>query len=119
MLICLKIDFFSFFNCKFYISLKILISFIIKRFVRFLSTFHNPNTEKYGTYYSIVLVVIIGTVLVQNLGLIHMSPIEGGAVFIEGFVSLVMLARHSKTKECFPHYISKLKFMSKLSITNS
>ncbi|MCV0372591.1 MAG: hypothetical protein K5793_03460 [Nitrosarchaeum sp.] len=87
--------------------------------MRFLSTLHNPNTERYGIYYSVVLVAVIGTVLVQNLGLIHMSPIEGGAVFIEGFVSLVMLARHSKTRECFPHHISKLKFMSKLSVANS
>ena len=83
-----------------------------------LSTFHNPNTERYGIYYSVVLIAIIGTILVQNFGIIHMSPIEGIAVFVEGFISLIMLSRHSKTKEYFPHHISKIKHIYKSSISN-
>ena len=84
----------------------------------FLKTLHNPNTERYAAYYSIVLITVIGTIIVQTFGLIHLSSIEGGALFFEGFVSLVMLSRHSKTQEHFPHYMSKLKSITRLSLPN-
>ena len=87
-------------------------------FMRFLKTLHDPNTERYATYYSIVLIAVIGTIFVQTFGLIHISPIEGVALFFEGFVSLVMLSRHSKTKEMFPIHLTKLKSKVKLSISN-
>ena len=86
--------------------------------MKIFKMFHNPDTERYAIYYSIVLTVIIGTVLVQNFGLIHVSPIEGTAVFAEGFICSVMLARHSRTKENFPHHISKLKQVVKLPFSN-
>ena len=86
--------------------------------MKFLKTLHNPNTERYATYYSIVLIAVIGTIFVQNFGLIHISPIEGGALFFEGFISLVMLSRHKKTQENFPQYMLKLKSITKLSLPN-
>lgn len=86
--------------------------------MKIFKIFHNPDTEKYAIYYSIVLVVIMGTVLVQNFGLIHVSPIEGIALFAEGFICLIMLARHSRTKEQFPNHMSKLKQMVKLPFSN-
>lgn len=87
--------------------------------MKIFKMFHNPDTEKYAVYYSIVLVVIIGTVLVQNFGLIHVSPIEGTALFAEGFISLVMLARHSRTKEHFPYHMSKFKKIMQLPFSNA
>ena len=86
--------------------------------MKFLKTLHDPTTEKYAKYYSIVLIAVIGTIIVQNFEIIHISPIEGGALFFEGFVSLVMLSRHSKTKEMFPIHLTKLKSKVKLSISN-
>lgn len=84
----------------------------------FLKTLHNPNTDRYAAYYSIVLITVIGTIIMQTFGFIHLSPIEGGALFFEGFISLVMLSRHSKTQEHFPHHMYKLKSITKLSFSN-
>ena len=86
--------------------------------MKIFKMFHNPDTERYAIYYSIVLVVIIGTVLVQNFGLIHVSPVEGTAIFAEGFICLIMLARHSRTKENFPQHLSKLKEIVKSPFSN-
>ena len=79
------------------------------RSVKILEIFHNPNSERYALYYSIVLIVVVATILIQSFGLIEMSPIEGIAVFFEGFVSLIMLSRHTRTKESFPQHISKIR----------
>lgn len=87
--------------------------------MKIFKMFHNPDTEKYAIYYSIVLVAIIGTVMVQNFGLIHVSPIEGTALFAEGFISLIMLARHSRTKEQFPQHMSKFKKIMQLPFSNA
>lgn len=86
--------------------------------MQFLKTLHNPTTERYATYYSIVLIAVMGTIFMQIFGLIHISTIEGGALFFEGFASLVMLSRHSKTQENFPRHISKLKSLTRLSRSN-
>jgi len=61
-----------------------------------------------------MLIVVVATVLIQNFGLIKMSPVEGIAVFFEGFISLIMLSRHTRTKKYFPQHISKIRNIRKI-----
>ena len=73
--------------------------------MKFFTLFHNPRTEKYAYYYSIVLIIVSTTIIMENLQIINLSIIEMGIIFGEGFFSLVMLARHENTKKQFERYL--------------
>ena len=73
--------------------------------MKFFTLFHNPRTEKYAYYYSIILITVSATIIMENLQIINLSIIEMGIIFGEGFFSLVMLARHENTKKQFERYL--------------
>lgn len=76
--------------------------------VKFFTSFHNPRTKKYAYYYSIVLIIVSATIIMENLQIIRLSVIEMGIIFGEGFFSLVMLARHEDTKKQFGRYLYQI-----------
>lgn len=89
-------------------TLKFFILFSNKSNVNLLKALHDPEHEKYALYYVFVLAIIAGFVIAMSLGLVDVSPIEGGAVFFEGFASLYMLSRHKKTQIDFPIHLTKI-----------
>ena len=81
--------------------------------MKFLSLFHDPKTQKYTLYYSIVLIIVTATVLFTTLEYIHQTIIQGIATFFEGFFSLFMLARNDKVGKAFLFHLTQIKNISK------
>lgn len=59
---------------------------------------YDKESQKYAVFYSAVLLLISGVLLLFIFNLIKFSFVEPLALFFEGFVSLYMLCRHKKTR---------------------
>ena len=76
--------------------------------MKILSSLHDPKRERYAVYYSVILLIVIIGVSLFVTGVFHISPIEGGLMFFEGFVALFMLTRHEKVSMSFSKHLSQL-----------
>jgi hypothetical protein len=80
--------------------------------MKFMSSFHNRKTKRYVTYYTVVLVAVVGTVVYTTITQIHQSPLQSIATFFEGFFSLFMLGRSELVEKSFLSHLSHArKFM--------
>jgi hypothetical protein len=66
--------------------------------MKLFSSLYDIESPKYAVFYSVVLLLISGMLLLFIFNLIKFSLVEPLALFFEGFVSLYMLCRHKKTK---------------------
>ncbi len=66
--------------------------------MRLFSALYDRESQKYAVFYSVILLVISGTLLLFIFNLIKFSLVEPLALFFEGFVSLYMLCRHKNTQ---------------------
>jgi hypothetical protein len=66
--------------------------------MKLFSALYDRESQKYAVFYSVVLILISGILLLFIFNLVKFSPVEPLALFFEGFVSLYMLCRHKKTK---------------------
>lgn len=65
--------------------------------MKLFSSLYDSESQKYAIFYSAVLILISGVLLLFIFNLIKFSLVEPLALFFEGFVSLYMLCRHKKT----------------------
>ncbi len=80
------------------------------------ASIHDRKSKRYAIYYSVVLVVIMGTVAFETLQIIHQAPIQAAATFWEGFFSLFMLGRHEKVGNSLLSHLAKAKQIPRLSL---
>ena len=73
------------------------------------SSLYSPKNHKYVAYYSTVLLTVIIAVVIININLVNLSPIEKGALIFEGYFSLFMPVRDEKVGKAFFSHISSLK----------
>ncbi|HEV2193486.1 MAG TPA: hypothetical protein VGR54_07720 [Nitrosopumilaceae archaeon] len=66
--------------------------------MKLFASLHNPQSRKYGIYYSIVLSSISIILILEGLRLCHLSMAEHIGTFFEGFFSLYMISRHEFAK---------------------
>lgn len=66
--------------------------------MKLFSALYDKNSQKYAVFYSVILLLISGVLLLFIFNLIKFSLVEPLALFFEGFASLYMLCRHKKTK---------------------
>ena len=77
--------------------------------MRFLPSFHNPETKWYSTYYTIVLVAVTGVVILNIFQIMHQNILQNLATFFEGYFSLFMLIRNEKVGSGFLKHITCIK----------
>ncbi len=65
--------------------------------MKLFSALYDRESQKYAIFYSAVLLLISGVLLLFIFNLMQFSLVEPLALFFEGFVSLYMLCRHKKT----------------------
>jgi hypothetical protein len=81
--------------------------------MRIFSSFQNPKTKRYATYYSVVLVIVSGTILFSMFQVIHLNLLQNVMTFFEGFFSLYMLNRNKIVRTAFLSHIFKAKAIIK------
>lgn len=79
--------------------------------MKLLSSLHNPKHNRYVSYYCTVLVIILITGSLMNLGMIKVSFLETSMLYFEGFSSLFMLVRNERVGNAFLTHISKLQVL--------
>ncbi|TLX83417.1 MAG: hypothetical protein E6L00_01085 [Thaumarchaeota archaeon] len=62
--------------------------------MKLLTSLHNPQSRKYGIYYSVVLASISIILTLEGMSMVHLSITEHVGTFFEGFFSLYMISRH-------------------------
>ncbi len=62
--------------------------------MRLFASLHNPQSRKYGIYYSVVLTSISIILTLEGLSMVHLSITEHVGTYFEGFFSLYMISRH-------------------------
>ena len=62
--------------------------------MKLLASLHNPQSRKYGIYYSVVLASISIILTLEGMSMVHLSMTEHVGTFFEGFFSLYMISRH-------------------------
>ena len=72
------------------------------------SSLYSPKNHKYAACYSAVLLTVIIPVVIININLINLSPIEKGALIFEGYFSLFMLVHDEKVGKAFFSHLSPL-----------
>ena len=84
--------------------------------MKYFSSIHDRKSRKYVIYYSIVLVGVMATVVIETFQFIHQPPIQGTMTFFEGFFSLFMLSRHEKVGSALLSHLSQARHLPKLSL---
>jgi len=84
--------------------------------MKLLSSWHNPKSNRYVVYYSIVLVIVFATGILRTAGIIYMSPIEFAGLNFEGFMSLFMLVRNEKVGNAFLLHLSKMHIVRGIAL---
>jgi hypothetical protein len=74
--------------------------------MKLMSSIHNRKTKRYVTYYTLVLVVVVGTVVYTTITQVHQSPLQSIGTFFEGFFSLFMLSRSEIVEKSFVSHLS-------------
>lgn len=80
---------------------------------------HNPKAKRYAVYYSIVLVVVSGTVVFTTLQYVHQNILQGVMTFFEGFFSLFMLIRNDEVGKAFLSHLSSMRSFIKSQLSLS
>jgi hypothetical protein len=62
--------------------------------MKLFASLHNPQSRKYGIYYSVVLASISIILTLEGVNMVHLSVTEHVGTFFEGFFSLYMISRH-------------------------
>jgi len=62
--------------------------------MKLFASLHNPQSRKYGIYYSVVLASISIILTLEGMSMVHLSLTEHVGTFFEGFFSLYMISRH-------------------------
>jgi len=62
--------------------------------MKLFASLHNPQSRKYGIYYSVVLASISIILTLEGMSMVHLSITEHVGTFFEGFFSLYMISRH-------------------------
>lgn len=70
---------------------------------------HNPKAKRYAIYYSVVLVIVTGTVVFTTLQYVHQNVLQGVMTFFEGFFSLFMLVRNEEVGKAFLVHLSGIR----------
>ena len=63
--------------------------------MKLFASLHNPQTRKYGIYYSVVLSSISVILILEWMNLVHLTIVEHLSTYFEGFFSLYMISRHN------------------------
>lgn len=80
--------------------------------MKFLSSFHNPKTRWYSTYYTGVLVVVTIVVALTTFQIIHQNILQNSMTFFEGFFSLFMLVRNEQVGNAFLRHVTCVKSLT-------
>ena len=62
--------------------------------MKLFASLHNPQSRKYGIYYSVVLASISIILTLEGMSMVHLSITEHVGTYFEGFFSLYMISRH-------------------------
>ena len=62
--------------------------------MKLFASLHNPQSRKYGIYYSVVLASISLILTLEGMSMVHLSITEHVGTYFEGFFSLYMISRH-------------------------
>jgi len=62
--------------------------------MKLFASLHNPQSRKYGIYYSVVLACISIILILEGMSMVHLSITEHVGTYFEGFFSLYMISRH-------------------------
>ena len=72
-------------------------SYILKSYkmnMKLFASLHNPQSRKYGIYYSVVLASISVILILEGINMIHLTAAEHFSTYFEGFCGLYMISRH-------------------------
>ena len=71
--------------------------------MKLLAVLKDTKSRKYGIYYCIVLAGISLALLLEGLGLFHLSDMQHMSTYFEGLFSLVMFSRNDMGKSFLRH----------------
>lgn len=80
--------------------------------MKFFSSFHNPKTRWYSTYYASILVIVTITEILTMFQIIHQNILQNGLIFFEGFFSLFMLVRNEQVGNAFLRHVKYVKSLA-------
>jgi hypothetical protein len=80
--------------------------------MKIFSSFHNPKTRWYGTYYASILVIVTITEILTMFQIIHQNILQNALIFFEGFFSLFMLVRNEQVGNAFLRHVKYVKSLA-------
>jgi hypothetical protein len=77
--------------------------------MKLFSSFHNPKTRWYSTYYASTLIIVVITEVLTMFQVMHQNILQNALIFFEGFFSLFMLVRNEQVGSAFLIHVKYVK----------